>query len=249
MTTPWSVSGSRAQRPVGEADKSGNIGREANGPFATSAASWPLFDLEIATPLVRLRLPNEAEVAELAAVAAAGVHAADEQPFLHPWTEGSGEDRARNVLQSHWRKLGRWTNDDWSLGMAVFVDDEPVGAVSLNASGFAVAREVSTTSWLGIEHHGRGYGTHARAGLLTLAFDYLDAESARTDVFTDNLASLGVSRNLGYEPDGISRDRRGDEVLISERLRLSRDRWNEGAADRPVVTVAGFDACRPLFGV
>ncbi len=208
---------------------------------------WPLFDLVIETPLVLLRVPNEAELTQLADVAAAGVHEPGQQPFLHPWTEGSGDDRARNVLQSHWRKLGRWTTDAWNLGLAVFVDGSPVGAVSLQADNFITVREVSTSSWLGLSHHGRGFGTHARAGLLNLAFEHLGAEAARTDVFQDNHASLGVSRKLGYEPDGISRDRRGNEVVVSSRLRLTAERWQ--AQPTRNITISGFDDCRTLFGL
>ena len=64
-----------------------------------------------------------------------------------------------------------------------------------------------------------------RIGLLTLAFDHLGAEAAVTEVFQDNHSSQGVSRKLGYEPDGISRDARGDEVVVSDRLRLTLTKW------------------------
>ena len=50
--------------------------------------------------------------------------------------------------------------------------------------------------------------------MLALAFEHLSAEAAVTEVFQDNHASQGVSRKLGYEHDGISRDARGDEVLV-----------------------------------
>ena len=85
----------------------------------------------------------------------------------------------------------------------------------------------------------------AGIGLLTLAFDHLWAEAAVSEVFQDNLASQGVSRKLGYEPDGISRDARGREALVSDRLRLSRSRWENAAHPRMVVD--GIDACRHMF--
>ena len=56
-----------------------------------------------------------------------------------------------------------------------------------------------------------------------------------------------VSRKLGYEPDGISVDARGDEALVSDRLRLTRERWS--ALPKPPVRVEGFDACRSMFGI
>ncbi|MGZ6798081.1 MAG: GNAT family N-acetyltransferase, partial [Nocardioidaceae bacterium] len=75
-----------------------------------------------------------------------------------------------------------------------------------------------------LRHHGQGIGTEARTGLLTLAFDHLSAEAALTEVFRDNHASQAVSRKLGCQADGRSRDARGTEVLVSDRLRLTRDR-------------------------
>lgn len=129
----------------------------------------------------------------------------------------------------------------------MFLDERPLGIVTLRARDFPVVREVTTSSWLGLEHHGRGCGTEARVGLLTLAFDHLGADAALTEVFQDNHSSQGVSRTLGYEPDGISRDARGDEVVVSDRLRLTRQRWQSQArTDARAVGVAG---CRPLFGL
>lgn len=208
---------------------------------------WPLFALSVRTPRLELRLPREPEIAALAEVAAAGVHHPTERPFLTPWAEGEPRDRARAVLQGHWRALGGWGPQLWGLGLGVFLDGAPVGSVLLRAREFPVVREVATASWLGLPHQGKGYGTEARAGVLTLAFDQLGAEAAVSEVFPDNHSSQAVSRKLGYEPDGISRDARGQEALVSDRLRLTRSKW--GSMPAPAVTVTGFPACRPLFGL
>lgn len=207
---------------------------------------WPQYGLVIRTSRLELRLPRDEELAGLADLASAGVHPPDEQPFLSPWTEGTPAERAEFVLKEHWRGLSSWSPTNWQLALGVFRDGEPLGVVALLARDFAVVRQVTTWSWLGLAHHGKGYGTEARVGLLTLAFDHLGAESARTDVFRDNHASQGVSRKLGYEPDGISVDARGDEALISDRLRLSRAKWQ--SQDRPPVTIEGVEPCLPTFG-
>ncbi len=208
---------------------------------------WPLFGLLVQTSRLELRLPRDEEIAQFAAVAGQGVHHPDERPFLTPWTGGGPQDRARYVLQEHWGELGGWSAGDWRLGLGVFLDGESLGIVTLRAQDFAVVREVTTSSWLGLEHHGKGYGTEARIGLLTLAFDHLGAEAAVTEVFQDNHSSQGVSRKLGYEPDGISRDARGDEVVVSDRLRLTRTKWqSRGHTD---AKVTGLDKCRGLFGL
>ena len=207
---------------------------------------WPLFQLSVRTERLELRLPQEADLAELAGVASAGVHDPGQRPFLTPWTDGGPEARARFVLQEHWSQLGSWRGEDWRLGLGVFLDGRGIGVVTLRARDFPVLREVTTSSWLGLESHGQGLGTEARIGLLTLAFHHLGAEAAVTEVFRDNAASQGVSRKLGYEPDGISRDVRGDEVLVSDRLRLTRQRWRslDHGGD---TTISGYEACLPFF--
>lgn len=206
---------------------------------------WPLYGLVIVTPRLTLRLPREEELAALAELAGRGLHGPDERPFLTPWTEGTPADRARSVLRGHWARLGGWSVTDWELGLGAFRDGEPIGMVALRARDFPVVREVATWSWLGLAHQGRGFGTEARIGLLTLAFAHLGAVAARTEVFQDNHASQAVSRKLGYEPDGISRDARGAEALVSDRLRLTRDRWDEQR--HPAARVTGTAACRPMF--
>lgn len=157
---------------------------------------WPVYRLQITTDRLILRLPNERELAEVAEVAGAGVHPASERPFLSPWTEGSPLDRARSVVRGHWGQLAGWTADRWGLGLCVFADGQPIGMVSVRAHDFRVVREVTTSSWLGLPYQGKGFGTEARIGLLTLAFDQLDAEAARTEVFQDNHSSQGVASGI-----------------------------------------------------
>ena len=208
---------------------------------------WPLYGLTIATPRLSLRLPREEELAALAEVAGAGVHPAGERPFLTPWTEGGPFDRARFVLRRHWHQLASWETDSWELGLGVFLGERAIGMVNLRGRDFPVVREVTTSSWLGVDHHRQGYGTEARAGVLTLAFDHLGAGAALTEVFQDNHASQGVSRKIGYEPDGISVDARDGEPVVSDRLRLTAARWRQ--LDRPAATVTGLDPGRPSFGL
>jgi RimJ/RimL family protein N-acetyltransferase len=208
---------------------------------------WPQFGITVGTSRLQLRLPREEELAQLADLAGRGVHPPGERPFLTSWTDGTHADRARFVLREHWRQLATWEVHAWSLGFGVFRAGEPIGVVELRAENFPVVRQVYTSSWLGLAYHGQGYGTEARIGLLTLAFEHLGAEAALSEAFQDNHASQGVSRKLGYQPDGISVDARGDEAVVSDRLRLTRQRWQE--QPRPAVTVTGVDACRPAFGL
>jgi RimJ/RimL family protein N-acetyltransferase len=208
---------------------------------------WPTFGLELTTPRLRLHLPSEDELAALAQLAGEGVHGPEERPFLTPWTEGTAEHRARSVLTGHWSRLSSWDRDSWGLGMAVMARaGTAMGLATLRAQDFRTNREVTTSSWLGLRFHGQGFGTEARAALLTLAFDHLGATDATTEVFQDNHASQGVSRKLGYEHDGISRDRRGDDVVVSDRLRLTSARWAT-LPHRVPVQVTGLEAARSMF--
>ncbi|GAB3590068.1 GNAT family N-acetyltransferase [Angustibacter peucedani] len=212
---------------------------------------WPTFGLVLTTPRLALHLPSDDELQALARLTADGVHGADERPFLTPWAEGTPAERADVVLRSHWDGLASWAPDDWRLGLGVFTREgaTAIGVVTLRARDFRVRREVVTSSWLGLAHQGQGYGTEARTALLALAFDHLGATDATTEVFQDNHRSQGVSRRLGYQPDGVSRDRRGEEVLVSDRLRLTADRWRSSAADRVPVQVEGLPPAAAAFGI
>ena len=208
---------------------------------------WPLFGLRLRTPRLELRLPDLADLAALGGQAAAGVHDPEVQPFLVPWTDADPQTRARNTVQWHWRMWGRWTPADWSLNFVTVADGEVIGTQAIDAHSFAELREVGTGSWLGREHHGRGYGTEMRAAVLELAFTGLGAEFATSEAFDHNAASYRVSRKLGYLDDGIERHVVRGAPTIGRRVRLDRQRWAE---HRQVpVKIEGLEPCLPLFGL
>jgi RimJ/RimL family protein N-acetyltransferase len=152
------------------------------------------------------------------------------------------------VVLSQWRQRGTWTPEEWSLELAVFARGRPVGMQEVRAAQFRILREVSTSSWLGRQHQGRGIGTEMRAAVLHLAFDGLGATHATTASFVDNAAPLAVSRKLGYRPDGAVRDVLDDGTMMeSQRMRLTREDW--ARATRPEVTVTGLKPCLPQFGI
>jgi RimJ/RimL family protein N-acetyltransferase len=204
---------------------------------------WPFLGLRVRIADLELRLPTEDELADLAAE---GVHRPDERPFLWPWTDLPPAERAREVVQRHWRRLGSWSPQDWVLELAVFENGHPIGVQDVRAEAFAIRREVSTGSWLGLKHQGRGIGRQVRSAALHLVFAGLDATQATTMSFTDNAAPLAISRKLGYQPDGITRDVLHDRVVVSQRLRLTRTQWEQ--TDRPTVTVSGLEPCLIQFG-
>lgn len=207
---------------------------------------WPLFGLVLRTPRLELRLPSLEQLAALAELADGGIHDPAAMPFLTPWTDLPPGDRGRSVLQWQWRTWAGLTPQKWALGLVVLTGGEVVGTQEVSGDDFAVTREVATGSWLGLRQHGRGIGTEMRAAVLELAFTGLGAEAATSSAFVDNPASLGVSRRLGYVPDGIARQAVRDRLQLDQRLRLDRADWERR---RPVpVTIEGLEPCRELLG-
>ena len=207
---------------------------------------WPLFQLRLLTPRLELRLPTDADLADLASLAAAGVHDPDEQPFAVPWTDAAPAERARRTIQYHWLQRATWQPDKWSLDLVVVHDGTVVGTQGMSATDFAVLREVGTGSWLGQAYQGQGIGTEMRAAVLHLAFAGLGALYATSGAFTDNYASQAVSRKLGYLDDGIELYVRRGQPATTRRLRLDLQTWQVTRA--VPVTIVGLEPCLPMFG-
>ncbi|QUR68992.1 acetyl-/succinyl-CoA transferase [Mycobacterium spongiae] len=208
---------------------------------------WPLFDLRITTARLQLRLPTEELCDELIDTILNGVHEPDRMPFAVPWTRAPRAQLPFNTLSYIWRQLARFTPQDWELPLAVVVGGKAVGVQALIAKNFPVTREVDTGSWLGMGYQGRGYGTEMRAAALHFAFSDLGAQLATSASFTDNPASIAVSRRLGYEDDGVDRVPRDGVMAEQARFRLTREQWRRHRAAE--VQVDGFDGCRALFGL
>ena len=197
--------------------------------------------------MLELRWPTLDDLDALAALAADGVHDPAVQPFSFPWTDALPADRARSTLQFHWSQWANWKPSHWSLGLVVVRDGEVVGTQGMGGRDFAVLREVSTGSWVGRAFHGQGIGTLMRAAMLHLAFDGLGAQSAVSGAYTDNAASLAVSRKLGYADDGIERHVVRGAVATLQRLRLNRATW-QARLSIPV-RIDGLNDCLPEFGL
>jgi RimJ/RimL family protein N-acetyltransferase len=208
---------------------------------------WPVAGLRLRTPRLELRLPSVSDLAALARLAAAGLHDPAFQPFEVAWTDAPPAEVSRSVLQHHWRQQADWSGARWTLPLAVVRDELVVGIQSVSGHDFAALREVSTGSWLGLEHQRQGTGTEMRAAVLHLAFAGLGALTAVSGAYTDNEASLAVSRKLGYADDGIERHVRRGQPATLQRLRLDRHAWQ---AHRSVqVTIDGLEPCMPMFGL
>lgn len=223
--------------------KSGGHGFDTG---AVPADHFPLLGLRVRTPRLELRLPDDDQLAALADLAVAGIHPPDEMPFRTPFTDAPPDVLARSVLQRHYRLRSEIAPETWVLPLVVLWDGVVVGTQSLQATDFAVTREVSTASWLGRAHQGKGAGTEMRAAVLHLAFAGLGAGTARSESFEDTPTSMAVSHKLGYADDGTATHAVRGRRRIARRLLLTRAVWEERRSVD--VAIAGLEPCLPLLG-
>lgn len=210
-----------------------------------SLPHWPLFDLVVRTPRLELRTPTDPEMAELADLAAVGIHDPAEMPFSQPWTDVEPPTLQRRTLQHWWRARADWRPDQWDYTGAVFVDGHPVGVQNAMARDFATLRTVKTGSWLGRQFQGQGLGKEMRAAMLQFVFDGLGAQVAYSGAFHDNTPSRRVSQSFGYEENGVTIELRRDRPDAMINLRLDRARWEPQR--RADITIEGLEACLPFF--
>ena len=211
-----------------------------------SHAYWPLFDLSLATPELELRPMTEADQPLIADLLP---HDVELDPAATTFAGGDHQiTRGRITHQSYWRAYGTWTPDAWRLNFVVRRGAEIIGVQELEGNDFVRLRTVDTASFLVAGARGHGFGKQMRGAVLGLAFGPLEAQVAITEAWHDNHASLGVSRALGYQPNGERAHRRGAGVDRMVHLRLTRDEWATRNQSHRLVIV-GFDPCRALFGL
>jgi RimJ/RimL family protein N-acetyltransferase len=205
---------------------------------------WPFFDLRVSCGEVRLRGVTDADLDPLLAVLPGDL---EHDPRSETFAElDHGANRRRLFTANLWKHRGTWSPGSWCLELAVEVDGAVVGVQALEGDDFALLRTVDSYSWLTPGVRGRGLAIAMRTGVLALAFDHLGAVAAISSATMDNAPSLAVSRRLGYADNGVSVIRTASGAEQLQHLRLTRDRW---LADRHAVSVTGFDACLPWFGL
>lgn len=199
-----------------------------------------IYRLRLRTERLELRLPATFdEIAALADTAAAGVHDPGFMPFGIPWTDADPATVARGTALWYHRAIGRWEEDSWTLPFYVFHEGRPIGVQDVKGARFATTREVSTGSWIGRVHQGKGLGKEMRAAVLHFAFAGIDAATAVSGSYIGNDASEGVSRGLGYRFDGEEVGVVQGKRRVLQRWRLSRDDWE--AHRKHKVAIEGLD--------
>ena len=208
-------------------------------------AYWPLLDLRLSSGGLELAPLVEADLAEVARLLPADLEL---NPAATRFAVDEPTHRGVVVHQEYWRSYGTWTVQAWRFHLAVRRDGRLLGLQELEGNEFPRLRTVDTSSWLVESARGAGIGKEMRRAVLALAFDHLGAQAAITSAWHDNRASLGVSRSLGYRPNGESLLARGDGVDTLVHLRMTLDDWR-ASGGAPAVTVTGVREALPLFGL
>ena len=225
--------------------------RSCAGPLSLGSfldmRNLPISDIRIRTERLELRLPDLELLDELATLAAKGVHPPDTMPFSVPWTDLPSPELERSAIRWNLHQMGSWRPEAWSFNPVVLYQGRVVGTQEISADHFGVTRTFRTGSSLGHAYQGQGMGREMRAAVIHFGFVCLGGQVALSAAFRDNLASLGVSRSLGYQENGVLVVERRGVRAEQVGLRLTRERWE--STTRPAVRVEGVERSLDLFGV
>ncbi|MEJ7757075.1 MAG: hypothetical protein WKF83_12915 [Nocardioidaceae bacterium] len=152
------------------------------------------------------------------------------------------------VHQDYWRARGSWRPESWVLSFGVFRDGDLLGYQGLGGRRLREAPDGRLVVVPGRPGPGTWVGKQMRAAVLALAFGPLEARFAITSAWSDNHASLGASRKLGYVDNGITVQQRDGQAGEMVHLRLSRETWMASGWPEQVV-VSGVDECLAFFGL
>lgn len=191
--------------------------------MSTLSDAWPLFGLSLRTPRLELHPVRDDDLPGLAAAALAGIHDPDLMPFGVPWTDAEPDALVRGLVQHQWRMRTSTSPNNWQLAFSIVHDGTVIGSQDVSANDFSTLKTVTTGSWLTQSSQGIGLGKEMRAAVLMFAFDHLGADYAETSAASWNAASIGVTRALGYTPNGIHRiSPRPGQVTDDVRFRLDK---------------------------
>ncbi len=209
---------------------------------------WPLFDLGVSIPRLSLRYVTDDLGAQLADLAAHGIHDPATMPFAEPWTDASAPELQRNAVRYYWRCRAETYCEHWDLNFAAMDHrGQVVGMCTLHADRFPTLRTASTGSWLGRAFHRQGLGREMRHAALNLLFAGLGGRQATTRAWHDNAASLGVTASLPYTADGAAEELRRDRPDTMLSFSMTREQWR--TARRTDIELIGTEAVRQFLAI
>lgn len=215
--------------------------------MVTVSDALPLLGLRVTAGPVELRGITDELLGGLVDLALGGIHDAGAMPFYVPWSTAAADVLPRSFVQYHWGVRAAFAPERWAMDLAVLWEGELVGVQGISTKSYLVTRTGETGSWLARTHQGRGIGTAARQVICAFLFDHLDATQVTSGAFTDNPASLAVSRKVGYRDNGVRRvERRPGELAEVQELVL--DPTDLVRYEHPL-RVAGVGAFRASIGL
>lgn len=206
----------------------------------------PLLGLRISAGPLELRGVTDDLIGPLADLACGGIHDPEVMPFYTPWSLTPPPQMPMAMARYHWSRRAEFSPAKWTLELAVFRDGELVGSQGISTSDYLITRTGETGSWLGRRFQGRGTGTAMRQVLCTFMFDHLDADHVTSGAFTDNPASLAVSRKTGYAEHGWRRIQRLGKPATVQGLLLQPDKLVRYEHE---LVVSGLAAFRRSIGL
>jgi len=209
------------------------------------AEIWPPYQLVITAGDLELKIISDADAPEFAELVLTGVHDPDFMPFGVPWTIAPPDELPANFVRFLWARRSQTSSDEWTLPFAVRRNGELVGTQDIKGKQFMITRTASTGSWLGRRFHGQRIGTRMRQAVCAFAFDELGATEMTSGAFSDNAPSLGVSRNVGYRPNGLQRTVRNGVSTAHQLLQLTPETFNRGEP----LAVRGAEAVRQFLKI
>jgi RimJ/RimL family protein N-acetyltransferase len=189
--------------------------------MTTAATALPLLGLRIQAGPVELRGVTDDLLGPLTDLAVAGIHDPDAMPFTVPWSTAPAAELPRNFAQYHWSQRASFSPEKWTANLAVSWNGELAGVQGIITNDYLVTRTGETGSWLARSFQGKGIGTAMRQVMCAFMFDHLDADHITSCAFTDNPASLAVSRKTGYTENGRRRVSRLGKPAMMQALILT----------------------------
>ncbi len=217
--------------------------------MADGLSPYPPLNVRVVTPRLELLGATDELLEQLAPLVRGGKATADPAPWddPSPFYIEDPDLRVQQWMRGIWRGRGTLRPDAWRLYFVVMVNDEAVGSQDITGNGFDAFGTVESTSWVSSDFRQQGLGTEMRQAILHLAFDGLGANEAHSEAGVENQGSNGVSRRLGYKPNGMSWATHQDKPVLGQRWRLLREQWE--AHRRDDIRLFGVDECRTALGL
>ncbi len=200
---------------------------------------WPVLGLRVQSPGLELFVPDQTTLVDIARLAARGIYDPQNQYLprtpVGGWEDVDSPEAERRFLRYYWASLADWRPERWNLLLGARAGDQIVGVQEIGAQDFALTRTISTGSWVGRQFQGAGYGKAMRQAVLHLAFVGFHAERADTAAWVTNAASLGVSRAVGYQPNGTTVRATEGRRIEQINLTLNRSDWRGPTRDIEII--------------